>query len=253
MPNAWIKLTIKRMLPIHRWKWALQRSYKIQWPRMGTVLFGDLRRVTPISRSFGFDRGTPIDRYYIEKFLAASAVDIRGHVLEIGDDTYTQKFGGGRITKSDVLHFVEGNPKATIVADLTCADHLLSDTFDCIIFTQTLQMIYDVRSALGHLRRIMKPGGVLLVTSHGITKICRREGVDDWGEYWHLTAQSAQRLFQEYFPAPNVRVEVYGNVLTAIASMHGLAAEELHQEELDYLDSNYEIIIGVRAIKPVDK
>jgi SAM-dependent methyltransferase len=170
-------------------------------------------------------------------------------VLEIGDDRYTRKFRGDRITKSDVLHVIEGNPKATIVADLTSAHHVPSNTFDCIIFTQTLQTIYDFRAALRHLFRILKRGGVLLVTNSGICKIGRREGVDPWGEYWHFTTQSVRRLFQETFPAANISIEAYGNVLTAIAFLHGLAAEELRQEELDFFDPDYEVLITVRAVK----
>jgi SAM-dependent methyltransferase len=167
----------------------------------------------------------------------------------MGDDFYTRKFGGDRVTKRDVLHVVDGNPLATIVADLTCADNIPSDTFDCIIFTQTLEMIYDPRAALRHLYRILKPGGVLLSTSGGIKKIGRHEGVDPWGEYWHFTSQAVGRLFQEIFPAANVRVGVYGNVLATVATLHGLAAEELRQAELDYLDPDYEVLITVRAAK----
>lgn len=212
--------------------------------------WGDLRRVTPVNSVFGFDRGLPIDRYYIERFLSAYSADIRGRVLEIGDPYYTRKFGGDRVRRSDVLHVVPGNPKATLVADLTRADSIPSDTFDCIIFTQTLQMIYDLSGALNHVYRILKPGGALLATSHGISKIARREGVDPWGEYWRLTTQSARRLFQDIFPAANVRVGMYGNVLAAVAFLHGMTAGEMDREELDYTDPNYEVLITVRAIKP---
>src|SRR3990170_7811785 len=52
----------------------------------GRVRFGDLRGVEPISREFGFDRGLPVDRHYIERFLSAHSSDIRGRVLEIGDN-----------------------------------------------------------------------------------------------------------------------------------------------------------------------
>ena len=242
---------VKAVFPVkvQRWLVAQQRSHRMQWPRAGTIQFGDLRRITPISRFFGTDRGLPIDRYYIERFLSAHASDIQGHVLEMGDAFYTQKFGGARVTTSDVLHVVEGNPDATIVADLTRAHNIPSETFDCIIFTQTLQMIYDIRAALQHLYRILKPGGALLVTAHGITKIARREGIDPWGEYWHFTTQSARHLFQEVFPAANIQVDVYGNVLTAVAFLHGLASEELRQEELDYIDPDYEVLLTIRAVK----
>ncbi len=234
---------------VQGWLRAQQRRHRLQWPRAGNVEFGDLGRIRPISRVSGYDRGLPIDRYYIERFLSAHAFDIGGHVLEIGDDFYTRKFGGNRVTRSDVLHVVQGNPKATIIADLTSADHVPSDTFDCIIFTQTLQMIYDARSALRHLHRILKPGGVVLATAHGISKINRREGVDPWGEYWHFTTQSVRRLFTEVFQSDNVTVKARGNVFAAIAFLHGLASEELHQEALDYPDPDYEVLIMVRAIK----
>src|SRR3712207_5592488 len=45
------------------------------------VDFGDLRRTRPLSAQWGFDRGLPIDRYYIEGFLSANAADVGGCVL----------------------------------------------------------------------------------------------------------------------------------------------------------------------------
>ncbi len=227
---------------------AMQRRLGL-WPPVGFVRFGSLHRLQPISGVFGFDRGQCIDRYYIENFLAAYSEDIQGHVLEIGDDGYTRRFGGQKVVKSDVLHVQEGNPKATLVADLTCAGHIPSDTFDCIVFTQTLQHIYDVRAALRHLYRILKPGGVLLATFPGISQISRYD-MDRWGDYWRFTSLSARRLFEEVFPPENVTVKAHGNVLSAIAFLHGLAAEELRREELDYHDPDYEVIITVRAVKP---
>ena len=91
-------------------------------PPVGDVKFGDLRRVRPLSQQFGFDRGLPVDRHDVEKFLTCQADDIRGRVMEIGDNFYTRKFGGDRVTKSDVLHVKEGNPDATIVGDLANTD-----------------------------------------------------------------------------------------------------------------------------------
>lgn len=218
------------------------------WRRPRPVRWGILRRLIPVSRVFGLDRGQPIDRYYIENFLARHAEDIQGHVLEIGDDTYTRKFGGERVSRSDVLHAWAGNPKATIVADLTCADHIPSDTFDCIIFTQTLQFIYDGRAALKTLYRILKPGGVLLATFPGISQISRYD-MDRWGDYWRFTTLSARRLLEEVFPPGCVQVEAQGNVLTAIAFLHGLAAHELTPEELDYHDPDYQVLIGMRVAR----
>lgn len=208
--------------------------------------------VSPVSRTVGYDRGQPIDRYYIEKFLSAHSSDIKGRVLEFGNRNYTSRYGGDKVVKSDVLCIEEGNPEATIVADLTGAHQIQSNTFDCIIMTQTLQMIYDFHSALQHLHRILKPGGVLLVTTHGISRICRREGRDRWGEYWHFTAQSIKRIFLDYFADKKLKIEVYGNVLTAVCFLHGLASHELRKSELDFSDPDFEVLIAIRAVKDGD-
>ena len=218
------------------------------WPPVGWVRFGDLRHVKPISFDYGNSRGLEIDRYYIEKFLSEFSTDVRGHVLEIKHNAYTIRYGGDRITKSDVLHPVEGNPDATIVADLAHADHLPSNVFDAIIFTQTLQVIYDIRTTIATLYRILKPGGVLLVTASGMAQLSL-EDFDKWGEYWRFTSLSARLLF-EAFSAGNVTVRSYGNVLAAISFLEGLAVEDLKKKELDAVDRSYEVLIAVRAVKP---
>jgi SAM-dependent methyltransferase len=221
-----------------------------RWPPVGWVRFGSLRRVRPISPYWGTERGRPIDRYYIERFLAQKTADIQGRVLEIGDSSYTRAFGGEGVIRSDVLHVAEDRPQVTIIGDLTAAGHIPSDSFDCIILTQTLQAIYDVRAAIASVQRILKPGGVVLATVPGISKISRYD-MDRWGYYWSFTTASARQLFAEIFPAANVQVEAYGNVLAAIAFLHGLAQEELRAAELDYTDPDFELLIAIRAVKAV--
>jgi len=240
----------RRTLPSHFRHWLWTHWYHKLWPPVGWVRFGSLRRVLPISREFGYFRGLPIDRYYIEGFIVANAPDIMGRVLEIGDDIYTQRFGDDRVTKSDVLDLMEGNEKATIVGDLASADHILSDSFDCIILVQTLQYIFDLRAALKTLFRILKPGGVALVTVPGISKTSPYHG-EGWPYYWHwsFSSISVQRLFEEIFLAKNVRVYSYGNVLTAMAFLQGLATEELRQKEMDHYDPAYPVTITIRAVK----
>jgi hypothetical protein len=242
----------KRLLPpgVRQWLRTQQQNLR-KSPPVGWVRLGNLRRVTPISRVFGFDRGLPVDRYYIERFLSANESNIGGHVLEIAEDKYTTIFGRDRVTESTVLHVWEGNPKATIVADLTSADFIPSNTFECMILTQTLQFIYDLKAAILTLRRILKPGGVLLATVPGISQISRYD-MERWGDHWRFTTLSAQKLFAEVFSPSEIHIRSYGNVLSANALLQGLAAEELRQEELDYHDPDYELLIAVKAIKLVD-
>jgi glycosyltransferase involved in cell wall biosynthesis/SAM-dependent methyltransferase len=239
-----------KTLPVsaRHWLRAQWQAYR-RWPPLGWVRFGHLRRVTPFSRQFGFDHGLPIDRYYIEDFLARHADDIRGHVLEVSNATYTRRFGGDRVGQSDVLHVSAGNPMATIVADLTCAEQIPSATFDCLILTQTLPFVYDVRAVIKTLYRILKPGGVVLVTVPGISQVSR-EDMEQWGQYWSFTTQSVRRLFEEIFPGGQVHIKAYGNVLTATAFLYGLVTQDLRRPELDYHDPDYEMIITVRAVRP---
>jgi SAM-dependent methyltransferase len=242
----WLRSFAQRILPVSARRRIVRSTL---WPPVGLVRWGHLRRLTPISRAWGYDRGLPIDRYYIEQFLSVHATDIKGHVLEVKDNEYTVKYGDDRVTKTDVLHKVEGNPRATIVADLTCAPELPADVFDCIICTQTLQFIYDVKAAIETLHRILKPGGVLLVTVPGISQISRYD-MDRWGDYWRFTTLSASMLFAEAFPRSSVTVQAFGNVLSAISLLHGLASEELEEKALDTTDPDYEVLIATRAVKP---
>lgn len=235
----------RRILPAAARRW-LGRQWQ-QWPPPGWVRFGSLRRLTPISRRFGYDRGQPIDRYYIEQFLQQQAADIKGQVLEIGDDNYTRQWGNGRVRHSDVWHVSAENPKATIVGDLAKADHVESEQFDCIICTQTLHLIYDVRAAVATLHRLLRPGGVLLATFPGLSQIDYGQWEETW--YWGFTERSAEQLFGDYFAARNIEVCSYGNVLAAVAFLQGLAARELRLAELAYHDPHYVVVVTVRAIK----
>lgn len=209
-----------------------------------------LRRTSPINpNDYGEGRGQCIDRYYIENFLATHADDVQGHILDFSDDTYAKKFGGVKATKIDVLHLSTDNPRATIVADLADGEGIPSDTFDCILCTQVLHCIYDVDAAVRTLYRSLKPGGVVLVTGPGIQKI---DAVDlrNEEEYWRFTSLCLQKLFEKEFPKGHVEVKAYGNPLTAVAFLHGLAVEDLRRKDLDYFDPDYEVSIALRAVKP---
>lgn len=217
-------------------------------PGVGGVRFGDFGGVEPISREFGLDRGRPIDRYYIEGFLARNGGDVRGRVLEIKDSAFTRKYGGDRVTQSDVLDIEETNRRATIVADLSRAEDVPADAFDCIICTQTLHFIYEIGAAFRTLRRILKPGGVLLATFPGIGQT----GCAELDEHycWALSTLATRRLCEETFPGADVEIEAHGNVLAAVAFLEGLAVRELTEEELDHRDPDYELLITLRAVKP---
>lgn len=220
----------------------------VAWPPVGTLSFGSFDRLVPVSRKWGFDRGLPVDRFYIEKFLCANADHIAGQVLEIGDPFYTQKFGGDRIVSSDVLHVQSNLPDVTIVADLTNAPELGSDQFDCIICTQTLNFIYDFRAALATLHRLVKQGGFVLLTVAGISQTSDHD-VQNWGDFWRFTSWSLTNICREAGPWRGIDIQTYGNVLSSSAFLYGVAAEELESEDLAHVDPHYQLIISARLRK----
>jgi SAM-dependent methyltransferase len=245
MTRTKIRSVYRRILPVPARQW-LVRNFR--YPYANKVDFGDLKRTTPISRVWGLDRGTPVDRFYIERFLSSYSSRICGYALEIGENRYTMQFGGQKVQKSDILHVAEGFPGATIIADLTQAEHIPSDSFDCIICTQTLHLIFDIDLAIGTLHRILKPGGVLLATVPGISQISRYD-MDRWGDYWRFTSASAQRIFEKQFSSQNLALHVFGNVLAATAFLQGIAVQDLREEDLEVVDPDYQVLIGLCAIK----
>lgn len=216
-------------------------------PPVGRVDFGDLGTTNPVSRNFGFDRGLPVDRYYIEAFLERHRDDICGRVLEIGDDAYSRKYGGAAIAQQDILHVHSGNPGATIVGELTDESLLKPDAFDCIVLTQTLHLIWDMKLALRNVYSALKPGGVVLATVPGITPIDRGEWGSTW--YWSLTKLAAERLAGEVFGAQRVDVEACGNVFAATAFLQGVAVGEIDPGALDVVDAAYPVVVTIHARK----
>lgn len=224
---------------------GLYNSYR---PSVGGVRRGDFT-TKPFSEVFGYDRGGPVDRYYIENFLGKNAGHIKGRVLEIGDNEYTLRFGKGNVVKSDVLHVEDNNSKATYIGDLSDAPQLPDDAFDCIVLTQTLHLIYHHVEALRTCYRILKPGGVLLLTVPGITRIDRGEWKDYW--YWAYTEAVIKKLLAEAFPAGSYETESFGNVWVATAFLYGMGAPEIKKEEIDANDPHFQVIITAKATKPL--
>jgi hypothetical protein len=211
------------------------------------VRWYNLRSVKPISTVFGLNRGTPIDRYYIEKFLAANRDLIKGRVLEISDNTYTKKFGGPDVT-SDILHYSKDNHAATIIGDLTKPETLPANSMDCFICTQTFNFIYDFQSAIKGTHYLLKDGGTLLATMAGLCQISQYD-MERWGDFWRFTSRSATEAFGNVFGKENIKVGHHGNVLASVGLLHGVSLEELTPQELDVVDPTYQIVITVTATK----
>jgi hypothetical protein len=216
-------------------------------PGVGKVRFGDFGRTTPISADYGFDRGTPIDRYYIERALEAHCELVRGRVLEVTERKYTRSFGAEKVVRSDVLDIDPLNPAATVIGDLGVVGALPDGAFDCIVLTQTLQFIYNIDNAISNLYRALAPGGALLITVPGISPIAPDE-IKYW--YWAFTGLSLKTMLSERFGASNVEIKSYGNVFAAICFLTGISLAEVGPEKLDYMDEKFPVTVFACARKP---
>lgn len=232
-------ITTPRKVREQLWqKW--RRTVRPAWLQLG------LQRTTPLSTEWGHDRGCPIDRYFIESFLRQHQQDIRGRVLEIRDCTYTDQFGVN-VTRPEVLDLDAENPHATFVCDLARAECVPSDSMDCFICTQTLQFVYEPRAAIAQMNRFLKPGGVILATMPGISRVDRALADSD---YWRYSLASCMKLFGDCFGANNVSVRTYGNALTATGFLTGMARQELGASAFETHDPFFPVIVAVRVVKP---
>jgi Methyltransferase domain len=237
---------VHAVTPDRLWQRALLAVHERAGRRLPVRERMGLTAGEPVSRTFGFERGRPIDRYYIERFLSEHADDVGGRVLEVAESTYTECYGGAHVTSSEVLHAAPGNPHATLVGDLTTSDGIPEEGFDCIILTQTLPFIYDIQGAVRGVHRALGPGGVVLATLPGLSQTSRVDKAE-WGDYWRFTSDSARRLFGDVFGPEQIEVRAHGNVLAACAFLYGFAAEEMQRHELEARDEDYELLITVRA------
>lgn len=237
-----VKKAASRLLPNSIGEMLISK-YSAKRP-LGWVDFGELRRLIPAGEFWGENRGNPIDCYYIDKFLKTNSNYIKGTVLEIGEALYAYRYGKENVIKSDIANIsIDTDSQSAIRADSVFASYIPSETYDCIIFTQISQLIYELSPTIETLYRILKPNGVVLATMPGIC----RNGDGVW--YWHFTSSSVRRLFEKQFAPENMEIKCFGNVLAATGLLNGLASEDLTPEELDYFDQRYEILVAVRAAK----
>ena len=198
--------------------------------------------LAPASRLFGCERGKPIDRYYIEKFLEGHKRYIKGDTLEIAETTYSVKYGDDRIRKAYMLH-VEGWGENAIKGNLETGEGIEENRFDTAIITQTLMFIYDIQSTAQNIYKMLKPGGTALITVAGISQISRYDA-DNWGSYYSFHEDAVRRLFEPHFGKEKVEIVSYGNVKTAISLLYGLCCEDLTESDFEMNDPDYPLIIG---------
>lgn len=201
--------------------------------------------VTPVSEVFGIDRGTPLDRVFITRFLEAHKDLIRGDCLEVEEPTYTRKFGQpGHVAHT--LKFSassDGADHCEVVADLSKPETIPLERFDAFICTQTLNFIFDLNPVIDSIHKLLKPGGHALITVAGISQISRYD-YDRWGDYWRFTDLTLRKLLNRRFADSDCRFATFGNVAISCLFLQGVSLEDIPDRKiLDATDPNYQMVV----------
>ena len=217
---------------------TLRERYKRKFPIIDAIA---QMTTKPVSRKFGTERGTAIDRYYIEKFLEKNRGLIHGDCIEIAENTYTLRYGENRVKNAYILH-VKGWGENAIKGNLETGEGIRENQYDCAVITQTLMFIYDLRETARNIYKMLKPGSNALLTVAGISQISRYDA-ELWGSYYGFHEDAVKALFEPEFGSENVMVDTYGNVKTAIGLLCGLCREDLKEEDFIFQDKDYPVII----------
>ena len=230
------------------WWWRLARL-----PLVRQLRTSQLRRLSPVGK--GRQRGTPIVRYYWGRFLERHRADIRGTVLEVGTTATVRQYGGDAVSRADALDLAPHSPEVVVVADLTRADHVPADQYDCFVNQFTMHLIYDVDAALHHSIRMLKPGGVLLVNFPCVDYYFPKgldmgTGAPVFLHWWFTPIQVENLLRRAGLASDDYSMEISGNLFARVAYQMNLPAEELAREELQHADPGHPLLICVRVVKP---
>ncbi|MGY1831685.1 methyltransferase domain-containing protein [Geodermatophilus sp. SYSU D01180] len=202
---------------------ARRAKFRLRW--------AGVRRLDPLSE-WGFDRGTAVDRHYIERFLREHRDLVRGRTLEVKEDLYATGLGAAQV---DVLDIDPTNPEATIVGDVCDPATLPEGTFDAAIVTQTLQLVPDPVAGLRNVLRALRPGAAALVTVPAMSRLA-----GDW-DRWRWTARGLQDLLDQ--AGGTGVVASHGNQVVCRAFLLGAAIDDLPPAIRDVDDPDFPLVV----------
>jgi glycosyltransferase involved in cell wall biosynthesis len=237
-----------QILPVRTRRWLRARWLKRSTPRAGEVDFGSFGRVTPIRRVFDPDRGTPVGRYYLEAFLRAHQQFPPEPILYLGSGTPEAQVTAGLSTAPS--HRSPSDVESQADRASPSPASMEEPGYSTVIVQGVPSGSSDLVDALRVGGRALRPGGVLL----GVFPALARFGI---GEAEHgpqdvFTLAQVRAAAESVFGGESLRVETRGNILAALASLHGLAAEELRPDQLAHSDPSFPVVILLHVTRNAD-
>lgn len=198
--------------------------------------------VLPYSRNFGLERGSPVGRYYVEKFLRENAGSIAGRCLEFGEPRYKSYFP--KATRYEITDVVP-RPGVNYVCDIHEPRGMPKDHFDAIICTQVFEHLAYPEKAARSLYELMAPGGTLLLTAPFINPVHYVPT-----DFRRFTPECLDMIIRDAgFVVESVGYG--GNSLVSTGSLMGMVQEDFTKAELEKKDPVYPYNILIRARKPI--
>ena len=199
----------------------------------------------PLSDDYGFGRGQPLDRRYIEEFLSHHRDAISGSVLEVGDPRYSKQFGQGRVAATTVVDIDPSNPGATLVADLNEPGSLPADAFDCIILTETLHLLAWPEVCLVNCETALRSGGCLLLTVPALKRQSPRRPESD---FWRFTPAGLDLLLRRNWHGP-FSVSSFGNLRVCVGFLLAHVVEDFPEEDFVLNDPRFPLTVAAHAVR----
>lgn len=210
-------------------------------PAIGAIEWGDFRKTFPMCHACGFTRGTPIDRYYLQKFVREINDQVVGDVLEIGAVPKDKEFYDFSDRKSYKVLNLEPGIGVNLVGDAHDLTLIETESVDSVIIFNVLEHCYAPWQVLQNIHTWLKPGGKCFCLVPNAQRLHDRPA-----DYWRPLPDGISLLFKGF---SQKQMYVYGNPLSVIAIFHGLATEELTTEELDAFHPDYPVLTCIVAEK----
>lgn len=114
-----------------------------------------IARVT-VDHGYAYDSAGLLDQKL--GFMAAHCA----RVLDIGQSS-RDRIALFRRDRIETMDINDGTPSPDIIDDICAPHRLQTDRYDGIVCLSVLEHVYDPFAAIGHIHRLLKPGGYLLL------------------------------------------------------------------------------------------
>jgi SAM-dependent methyltransferase len=159
-------------------------------------------------------------RQAIRSYLTDARITGGASVVELGCGNrayeHIVRDCGARYVGADL----EGNSHADLIIGSDGCLPVPAAQFDAVLSTQVLEHVENPAAYLAEARRVLRPGGALILSTHGVW-----EYHPSPGDYWRWTGSGLRKLLEEQ----QFRVELFSGVLGPLPMALQLAQDTIRR------------------------